>query len=60
MKNLYDSITYRIIERIFEIDSSNYYDSIVYSSDDYDNCENMLKVLLESRRVDNTFIMVEI
>ena len=55
-----DSIVYNIIERIYELDDTEYYDSIVYSSNIYEEAEKKLAELLANRRVDNNFMLVEI
>ena len=60
MKNVNDSIVYNIIERIYELDDTEYYDSIVYSSNIYEEAEKKLAELLANRRVDNNFMLVEI
>ena len=60
MKNVNDSIVYKIIERIYELDDTEYYDSIVYSSNIYEEAEKKLAELLANRRVDNNFMLVEI
>jgi len=60
MKNVNDSIVYKIIERIYELDDTEYYDSIVYSSNIYEEAEKKLVELLANRRVDNNFMLVEI